>query len=151
MFNWLHLEKLIANSQWDSIYFKIISLFDFNPNILVSINKDQRILNVLDHINNNIDSNITTEVLKDVACLSESRLLHLFKQQMGLPIRNYILWCRIQIVFNKIAEGNSLTQAAYYAGFSDQAHLTRTFVKTVGAPPSSLLKNSKFVQVFFPD
>ena len=150
-FDFPKLVKLLANNQWHEIHQIIENIFGFKPSVPVSIKKDERIVKVLDHIKNNIDSDINTEVLMDVSCLSESRLLHLFKNQMGLPIRNYILWCRIKIAFNKIVEGNSLTKAAYQAGFSDQAHLTRNFVKTFGASPSSLLKNSKFVQVFFPD
>jgi len=86
----------------------------------------------------------------NVSYLSESRLLHLFKQEIGLPIRNYILWHRLQLAFKELSKGHSLTEVAYLTGFSDQSHLTRTFVKTIGATPSSLLKNSKFIQVSFP-
>lgn len=145
------LMELLMNNNWNDIHQSIKTLFEFDSKTSVSTKKDERIQNVLDYISHNIDSEISTKTLMDVSYLSESRLLHLFKELMGLPIRNYILWCRIQIAFNQILEGNSLTQAAYYAGFSDQAHLTRTFVKTIGLPPSSLLKNSKFVQVFFPE
>jgi len=144
------LISLLADNQWAKIHQMISSALGFNASLPVSKKKDGRIQNVLDFINSNITSEITTKTLMEQSYLSESRLLHLFKQEMGLPIRNYILWCRIKMAFNKIIEGNSLTQAAYEAGFSDQAHLTRTFVKTIGIPPSAVLKNSKFVQVFFP-
>ncbi len=35
-------------------------------------------------------------------------------------------------------EGASVTSAAYRAGFSDSAHLTRTFRRMLGATPSEL-------------
>ncbi|MFK7772476.1 MAG: helix-turn-helix domain-containing protein [Saprospiraceae bacterium] len=150
-FDIINLMELIRKNNWDKIHQRIKTLFDFDSNISFSIKKDERIQSVLDYINNNIDSEINTKKLMEISYLSESRLLHLFKQLMGLPIRNYILWCRIQIAFYQILDGNSLTKTAYVAGFSDQAHLTRTFVKTIGLPPSAILKNSKFVQVFFPE
>ena len=89
-------------------------------------------------------------MLTEVAYLSESRLLHLFKEEMGLPVRNYILWYKLKIVLEHILEGNALTTASYSAGFADQAHMTRTFTRMTGVPPSLLTKNSKFVQVSFP-
>jgi AraC-like DNA-binding protein len=149
--NLAELMDLIAINDWQKMHQVIKSMFDFSPDISVSIKKDERIQNVLDYIKKNIDTDINTHTLMEASCLSESRLLHLFKELVGLPIRNYILWCRIQIAFKQVIEGGSLTEAAYCAGFSDQAHLTRTFVTAIGAPPSSLLKNSKFVQVFFPE
>jgi len=90
---------------------------------------------------------IDTKTLMEIAHLSESRMLHLFKEKMGLPIRNYILWFRLKTVLLQILDGKSLTEAAYSAGFSDQAHMTRTCVKMLGIPPSQIIKNSKFVQV----
>ncbi|MFK8101879.1 MAG: helix-turn-helix domain-containing protein [Saprospiraceae bacterium] len=141
---------LIQDKNWNEVHQRLQDLFNFDVNSSTLRKKEERIQNVLDYIHTNIDHKISTKILMEVSHLSESRLLHLFKQIMGLPIRNYILWRRIQIAFHQILNGNSLTESAYLAGFSDQAHLTRTFVKTIGLPPSAILKNSKFVQVFFP-
>ncbi|MFC2176442.1 helix-turn-helix domain-containing protein [Bacteroidota bacterium] len=114
------------------------------------IKKDDRIQRIMAFIEANIDSEITTQSLMDVAHLSESRLLHLFKKHVGLPIRNYLLWYRLQVALKHVISGQSLTTAAYEAGFSDQAHMTRTCVKMLGIPPSTITKNSKFIQVSFP-
>ncbi len=145
-----HSIRDIEDSNWGQLYDRVKSLFKFNLAELPIKNRDQRIKNVLDYIANNIDTKITTELLMNVSYLSESRLLHLFKQEMGLPIRNYILWHRLQLAFKELSNGHSLTKVGYLTGFSDQSHLTRTFVKTIGATPSALLKNSKFIQVSFP-
>jgi AraC-like DNA-binding protein len=148
--NIIQISKNIMNKNWAELYSAIKLLFGFKFNKFALKKKDERIKNVLDFISNNIHSKITTEILTNVAYLSESRLIHLFKQEMGLPIRNYILWHRLQLAFIEITKGHSLTKVAYLCGFSDQSHLTRTFVKVIGATPSSLLKNSKFIQVSFP-
>ncbi|MCW8345941.1 helix-turn-helix transcriptional regulator [Vibrio sp. ZSDZ65] len=64
--------------------------------------------------------------------LSESRFLHLFRQEVGIPWRPYLLWCRMICAVEAVLAGQSATEAAYMAGFSDSAHLSRTFRHTFG-------------------
>jgi AraC-like DNA-binding protein len=81
------------------------------------------------------------------ACLSESRLIHLFSEQVGIPLRRYVLWMRLLTAFRTAAKGErSLTEAAHYAGFSDSAHLSRTSRAMFGITPSGCA-NSQFIQV----
>ena len=140
------ISNKLDNGKWKELREMIENSFFFQPAALTS-QKDERIEKIIDFIKSNIDKRIETSTLMDVAYLSESRLLHLFKEKMGLPIRNYILWYRLKTVIEQILIGSSLTEAAYHAGFSDQAHMTRTCVKMIGIPPSQIVKNSKFVQV----
>ncbi|MCK6261750.1 AraC family transcriptional regulator [Vibrio sp. ZSDE26] len=72
-----------------------------------------------------------SEVAESLA-LSEGRFLHLFTQEIGVPWRPYLLWCRMICAVNSILKGESATHAAYQAGFSDSAHLSRTFKNTFG-------------------
>ena len=72
---------------------------------------------------------------KDIAqqlSLSQSRFLHLFKENMGLPWRAYLLWRRLICAITALKAGHNATQAAYMAGFSDSAHLSRTFKNHFG-------------------
>jgi len=139
----------VINEDWPAVRKMVENTFGFQKTKPL-LQKDKRIQDVVAFISKNIDQKNDSETLAKVACLSESRLLHLFKEEMGLPIRNYILWLRLQIVIELMLEGNSLTTASYKAGFSDQAHMTRTFSKMIGVPPSLISKNSKFVQVYTP-
>jgi AraC-like DNA-binding protein len=43
------------------------------------------------------------------------------------------------------AKGDSLTEVAHEAGFSDSAHLTRTFRSLLGIAPSALTKESTII------
>ncbi len=72
-----------------------------------------------------------SEVAANLA-LSESRFLHLFSQGLGVPWRPYLLWCRMTCAVRAILNGQSATDAAHLAGFSDSAHLSRTFRQTFG-------------------
>ncbi|TMP79978.1 AraC family transcriptional regulator [Pseudoalteromonas phenolica] len=64
--------------------------------------------------------------------LSESRFLHLFKDTMQIPWRPYLLWRRLICALQTLQQGKTATEAAYIAGFSDSAHLSRTFKKQFG-------------------
>lgn len=64
--------------------------------------------------------------------LSEGRFLHLFKQEMKIAWRPYLLWRRLLCAVNVLKSGRNATEAAYIAGFSDSAHLSRTFKKMFG-------------------
>jgi len=81
------------------------------------------------------------------ACLSESRLRHLFTEQIGIPLRRHILWVRLMTAVQFAVQGASLTEAAHSAGFSDSAHLSRTYRRMYGITLSEVVKNSRFVQV----
>lgn len=78
--------------------------------------------------------------------ISESRLIHLFTEQIGIPIRPYLRWLRLIEAVKTILTGRSLTEAAHAAGFADSAHLSRTFRLMFGFSPSDILKNDRFVQ-----
>jgi AraC-like DNA-binding protein len=77
--------------------------------------------------------------LAQLVKLSEGRLTHLFSEEMGLPLRQYVLWLRVRDVVFSLAAGATLTQAAHDAGFSDSPHLSRTFRAMFGDPPSILV------------
>lgn len=77
--------------------------------------------------------------------LSESRFSHLFTEQVGVPVRRYLLWLRLRNAIHLLANGVSLTDTAYEAGFADSAHLTRTFRQMLGIAPSALLKHSSLI------
>ncbi len=83
------------------------------------------------------------------ACLSESHLMHLFAEQIGIPLRRYVLSQRVMTAIQFAVQGESLTEAAHSAGFSDSAHLSRTFRRMYGITLSRILKNSRFIQVTF--
>ncbi|MBT34120.1 MAG: hypothetical protein CMO01_31030 [Thalassobius sp.] len=143
------LEKWIETKDWQAVNKMVNDFFNFQ-NTEFELEKDERIDKVQVYIADHIHQEITSSLLADLVHLSESRLLHLFKEKMGLPIRNYILWYRLKLSIAELQRGCSLTQAAHTAGFFDQSHFTRTFVNMMGITPSTLLNNSKFVQVSFP-
>jgi AraC-like DNA-binding protein len=94
---------------------------------------DQRIQALLDDLDSCFDSDClkpshwsAAEVASKLA-LSESRFLHLFREQMAIAWRPYLLWRRMICAISAIIQGHSATDAAYIAGVTDSSHLSRTF------------------------
>lgn len=111
--------------------------------------RDSRIEQVVKKIAQSIPDNLPLEELTSSTGLSESRLMHLFKEEVGIPMRKYVQWLRIKTCVLSLSHGNSLTVASHEAGFADQAHMSRTFREMFGLKPSLFLKNSSSVQVIF--
>ncbi len=72
------------------------------------------------------------------ACLSPSRLTHLFSEQTGQSIKRYLLWTKIRRAAPLLLAGTPLTECALAGGFTDAAHMSRTFQRYFGRPPSFL-------------
>ena len=90
--------------------------------------------------------NISLSLIAAEVHLSEGRFIHLFKEQIGIPVRRYLLWRRLLMAVKAVVRGSSFTTAAYETGFADSAHLSRTFKAMFGLSPSEVFKDSRFVQ-----
>jgi AraC-like DNA-binding protein len=90
-----------------------------------------------------LDTRTTSLVhLSRIAGLSPSRFAHVFTESIGIPLRPYVRWLRLQRAARELVSGRSVTQAAHVAGFADAAHLTRTFRRTLGATPRELIQRA---------
>jgi AraC-like DNA-binding protein len=92
------------------------------------------------------DSAVRIAELAKRAALSESRLMHLFRAQVGIPLRPYMRWLRLRHAANVVRTGGTLTEAAHAAGFADSAHLSTTFHKTFGISPSEITRNIDWIE-----
>jgi len=108
---------------------------------------DHRVRAALNYLQSQSIKNVAASELADVVHLSESRLAHLFKQQVGIPVRRYLMWLRLMDAIDSAFAGNSLTNAAAHAGFADSAHFSRTFQSMFGIQPSVVVQHSQFIQV----
>lgn len=109
---------------------------------------DPRILATLQRIKTSTQENLSVDSLAQQVGLSTSRLVKLFKEQIGVPIRRYRLWYRLFLSTQRIARGASVTDAALEAGFADAAHFARTYRTILGVQPSALVRPRAGLQVF---
>jgi AraC family transcriptional regulator len=101
---------------------------------------DARVTRVIDQIRASDDLRIPLDQAADHACLSPSRFAHLFKQQLGLPFKRYMLWRKLTRAMVAVGSEETLAAAAHAADFADAAHLTRTFHQMFGVSPSALMR-----------
>ena len=90
---------------------------------------------------------ISASALAKQVFLSESRLSHLFQEQLGLPIRRYLLWLKVLDACARVNSSANITEAAHAAGFTDAAHFTHTARQLLGISPGMLFQNRSFVHV----
>lgn len=105
-----------------------------------TINLDDRIVESTEHIKAALHGGISLTDMAEKVHLSESRYAHLFKEQVGIPFRRFVLWTRLQATIEAIMNGKSLTSACYVGGFADLPHFSKTFTYMFGVSPSSVLK-----------
>lgn len=99
---------------------------------------DPRVQKALGIVHALPERHLSLSVLADEVALSPSRLGTLFRRDTGIPVRRYLLWLRLIDAIEAFSDGTTLTEAAHHAGFSDSAHLSRTFRRMFGMPPSRL-------------
>ena len=105
---------------------------------------DPRVSRVLERIRGSEELRISLESAAASAFLSPSRFAHLFKQQVGLPFRRYMLWRKLTRAMLAIGREGTITAAAHASDFADAAHLTRTFYQMFGMPPSVMMRGELF-------
>jgi AraC-like DNA-binding protein len=107
---------------------------------------DERIIKVLEILRQPGHLPVKISDLAEKVYLSPSRLIHLFTEQVGIPIRKYFLWARLLTSLQYLIDARDLTAASLEGGFSDAPHFNRTFKRMFGLNPSLLLKNSQIIQ-----
>jgi len=84
---------------------------------------------VIDHIQANLDRDLSLEILADVACFSRFHFHRIFRAIVGETLSQFIQRVRIvkaaaQLISNP---RKSITEIAYDCGFSDSATFARAF------------------------
>ncbi len=104
------------------------------------VSQDERIETLIARIRNRSYVQKSTAEMADDLCMSESRLQHLFKETMGIRLKNYMLMKQVAYAYELVMEGHPITFAALEAGFSTPAHLAYTCKKYMGISVSNVLK-----------
>ncbi|RJG26967.1 AraC family transcriptional regulator [Paenibacillus thiaminolyticus] len=108
---------------------------------------DNRIMDVLSCIEQSPLHRLTVKRLSERVYLSESRLSHLFKEEVGISLSSYILLQKMETAFHYIFSGHTMTDAALEAGFSSSSHFTRTVRDKLGMAPRAIVQNSRYMKV----
>ena len=83
------------------------------------------------------------ERLCETACLSQSRLSHLFRAETGNTLAGFLAFMKMRRAFEYAERGMNLTDAAMYAGFDSSSHLAATCKRMFGISLSAFLRSQK--------
>ena len=108
---------------------------------------DERVQQVISHLaKNDLEYGAMMNELTEVTSLSESRLSHLFKQNVGISLKKYLLWCKLRATIGQfLNQKENLFAALIQSGFYDQPHFSKAFKTMLGIQPSRAY-NSRTVQ-----
>ncbi|MEM8654270.1 MAG: AraC family transcriptional regulator [Pseudomonadota bacterium] len=105
---------------------------------------DMQIRRAQDYIMDNLsDPKLSITNVAREAGLSSSYFGQYFKNKIGITPYNYILRARLKRAKQLVSGSNlTLAEVAFRCGFSDQAHMTSTFSRRLGATPGQLRKSA---------
>ena len=97
---------------------------------------DERMKRVLKHIHEHITDEVAIEDLANVACVTKTYFIRLFKQEFGISPVQYINRKKVEraqlLLFTT---DKSVKEIAYMLGISDHSYFIRLFRKTAGITP----------------
>jgi AraC-like DNA-binding protein len=93
--------------------------------------------NAESYIRQNIHRTIKNSELAQHINMSESAFNHRFKEKTGSSPKQRILEIKIETAKSLLLKGKRLQEVAGLTGFHDEFHLSRTFKKITGDPPSA--------------
>lgn len=83
-----------------------------------------------------MDQSVSISELATLAGISRFQLLRAFGRETGITPHAYLMQRRVSAARRLLAAGEIPAQAAAAAGFSDQSHMTRAFVRYLGVTPA---------------
>jgi two-component system response regulator YesN len=90
----------------------------------------------INYIDANYDKPIGLADIARASYMSVSRLAHVFKEQMGITLIDYLTSVRIERAKQLLlATAQNCTEICFQVGYNNQSYFTRTFKRLVGVTP----------------
>ena len=151
LFSKLYHECLDKKDGWETLAkFQINEIIVILNRFSVKTNPDSEKLwlketkEIIDYLNDNISapiSELSLEKLSNMFSITPSHLSRLFKKQIGLGFKEYVISSKILNAKNLLVTTNlSITEIAYRCGFGDSNYFSTVFKKTEGVAPTIYAK-----------
>ena len=101
------------------------------------INYNSIILELLKYIDKNYFEKLTLDHLSQKFGFNSYYLLHIFKENVGIPLHQFIIQSRIKKTKDLFLTRQNVLAIALSCGFYDQSHYIRNFRKYVGITPQN--------------
>jgi AraC-like DNA-binding protein len=145
--NYSNFTELNKATDLDELLFKLNDILtNFINRVSASKEKKKKIKirNMIDYIDQNFTRKLTSKEVAKAGGLSMSRCLHLFKEETGMSLSEYIK--KLRIDYGKYLLLNtdiSLADCSIEAGFFDQSHFTKSFKQVERITPYQFQRKFK--------
>lgn len=155
---WMHLIQSLESSQASKGFGHELLDRTYCLQLLISLNRaamgsratpseqlwriDPKIESVMNYINANLNQDLSVQALSRQFYLSQSYLMHRFKDVTGCTIHQYVLQKRLIRSAELIRRGVPIMKAAARSGFQDYSAFLRAFQKTYHLSPKDLRTTS---------
>src|SRR5215475_13869572 len=97
----------------------------------------RRILQVLMHVQENLDSRLSLDELAGLACFSPYHFHRIFKGMVGESVKEHVRRLRLERAANQLRKGSaSVIEIALDAGYESHEAFSRSFKSLFGASPT---------------
>jgi len=151
----VHLDEAMLQADWindalnerlDSAKFtrgctSLLNAIDgYSP---VRIKMDMRAIYIAQKIRKELPEISALDVYAREVGVSADRLSHLFKEELDIPIKSYILMEKVRRGGIYLMKGMSMAEASLEAGFADSAHFARSFKDFFAVTPGMMTGSVK--------
>jgi AraC-type DNA-binding domain-containing proteins len=99
---------------------------------------------IYNYIGENLTGNLSLEHLASYFYVSKYHISHIFKDNMGISVHQYVMKKRLQESIKGILSGISVSKVYDLYGFSDYTNYYRAFKKEYGISPKQYKENIAF-------
>jgi AraC-like DNA-binding protein len=109
---------------------------------------DHRIQRVAALLNDFSGSKMSAADCAAAVNLSRSRLLHLFKDEIGVPFREFRAWKRARYLLHFVNENLNLAHLAQDMGYPDSTHFSHSIRRFYGLQPRAIFSGSRDLAIY---
>lgn len=102
-----------------------------------------RIQRCLDYVERHPSEPLAVPHLARMVRLSPSRFKVRFREEVGLPPREYVLRHKLTLAHERLRHGEAVTAVAHELGFSSSQYFATVFRRFAGAPPSAVVAHRR--------
>lgn len=96
---------------------------------------NQTVLAIIEYLNTHLTENICIDTLAETFFLSRYYLMHIFKEETGYSIGNYLATKRLLLAKDMIASGKPVTEVCFACGYKNYSTFSRAYKKSFGKAP----------------